>query len=193
MKRAHIPPLSAHRGIAKTCDLISRYFYWSGLTKDAKSFVLSCDICKEVKAPSHPLRPLMGKQRIVERPWQRIYKDLLGPHPRSKAGNTHLLVVLDQFSKFVLLHPIKKAIAVNIVPFLELNVFHLFGIPESVLADNGKQYISKMIASLIEKYGIEHITTAIYSPQANASERVNQSILSAIRVEIGNDQTDWSA
>lgn len=31
----------------------------------------------------------------------------------------------------------------------------------------------------------------VYSPQANASERVNRSILSAIRAYVSSDQRDW--
>lgn len=191
IKRAHDPPLSAHRGVAKTADFLRRYFYWPSLANDVKDYVIHCGLCKEVKAPTHKTRPLMGNQFVVERPWQRIFTDLLGPYPRSKNGNTHLLIVLDQFSKFVLIHPLRKASASQIVSFLEKSVFHLFGVPEEIFSDNGAQYTSRIFAKLLEKYGIRHMKTAIYSPQANASERVNRSILAAIRAELGNDQRDW--
>lgn len=135
----------------------------------------------------------MGKQFIVERPWQRVYTDLLGPYPRSKQGNTHLLIVLDQFTKFVLLHPLRKADAASIVSFLEHHVFHLFGVPESIVSDNGSQYTSREFSKFLKKYDAIHTITAIYSPQANASERVNQSILTAIRAEINGDQQHWDA
>lgn len=193
VKRAHLPPLSAHRGTSKTSELLQRWFYWPGMVKEVRDFVSKCQICKETKAPNKTLRPLMGKQFVVERPWQRIYTDLLGPYPRSKHGNTHLLIVLDQFTKYVLLHPIRRADASTIVLFLETNVFHMFGTPETILTDNGAQYDSRMFANLLRRYGITHTLTAIYSPQANASERVNRSILSAIRAELKEDQTDWDA
>lgn len=191
ISRAHVPPLSAHRGIAKTTELLRRYFYWPDLAKDVRKFVLGCETCKEIKAPCQALRPRMGKQFMVERPWQRIYTDLLGPYPRSKAGNTHLLIVLDQFSKFVLLKPLRKADASSIISFTETNVFHLFGVPEFLFSDNGAQYASHEFAAFLATYGVTHTKTAIYSPQANASERVNRSILSAIRAVIGTDQRNW--
>lgn len=193
ISRAHNPPLSAHRGMAKTTDLLQRYFYWPGLVRDVREFVSKCVICKEVKAPCQTLRPVMGKQFIVERPWQRIYTDLMGPYPRSKQGNTHLLIVLDQFTKFVLLHPIRTANSASIVSFLEHHVIHLFGVPESLCCDNGAQYTSREFSKLLKKYDIIHTLTAIYSPQANASERVNRSILAAVRAEINGDQRDWDA
>lgn len=191
--RAHVPPLSAHRGISKTADFLQRYFYWPGMVKDVRDFVSRCEVCKEVKAPNQTLRPVMGKQFVVDRPWQRIYTDLLGPYPRSKRGNTHLLIVLDQFTKFVLIEPLRKADAASIISYLERYVFHLFGVPESILSDNGVQYVSHAFENLLKKYGIQHTRTAIYSPQANASERVNRSILSAIRAEVSGDQRDWDA
>lgn len=191
ISRSHDPPLSAHRGVAKTIDLLRRYFYWPTLAKDVNDFVQNCGMCKETKAPNQTLRPLMGKQFVVERPWQRIFTDLLGPYPRSKAGNTHLLIVLDQFSKFVLIKPLRKANASSIISFIESNVFHFFGVPEHIFSDNGVQYVSREFAFFLKKYGVTHTRTAIYSPQANASERVNRSILSAIRAEVGADQRDW--
>jgi len=36
-----------------------------------------------------------------------------------------------------------------------------------------------------------YISTAIYSPQANASERLNRSVLAAIRAYVGQDHTNW--
>lgn len=41
------------------------------------------------------------------------------------------------------------------------------------------------------KLGISHIYTALYSPQSNASERVNRSIIAGIRSFLKNDQTSW--
>lgn len=193
ISRAHDPPLSAHRGTAKTFGLLQRQFYWPGMSKQVREYVGSCDLCKETKAPNVILRPSMGHRIVVDKPWQRLYTDLLGPYPRSKLGNTHLLIVLDQFTKFPLLKPIRNATATIITRYLETEVFHVFGAPESILTDNGAQYVSKMFADLLKKYGVAHIRTAGYSPQANASERVNRSILASIRSYIGDDHRNWDS
>lgn len=133
----------------------------------------------------------MGRQIIVDRPFQHLYIDLLGPYPRSKSGNSSLLIVLDKFSKYVLLKPLYKASAEHIIRYLETDVFHIFGVPETILSDNGVQFRSKMFEELLKKYGISHVRTATHSPQVNASERVNRSILAAIRAYIQPDQKDW--
>lgn len=189
--RAHNPPLSSHGGLVKTLDRLKQSFYWPKMASQVHDFVSKCDLCKETKAPNVTLRPLMGQQFEVSMPWQRLYLDLLGPYPRSKAGNVSLLIVLDQFSKFVLLKPLRKADSNSIIKFVENEVFHLFGVAESVLTDNGVQFLSKDFKAFLEKNGTAHVTTATHSPQANASERVNRSILSAIRAYITDDHRNW--
>lgn len=79
----------------------------------------------------------MGQPFKTERSFQRLYTDFLGPYPRSKPGNTTILIVLDHMSKFVWLKPLRKATAKNVVRYLEEDNFHMVGVPETVLSDNG--------------------------------------------------------
>lgn len=191
IKNAHDPPLASHCGIAKTVERLKRLYYWPKMTSQVHDYILGCSVCKETKAPNISLRPFMGIQTIVERPCQRLYIDFLGPYPRSKKGNCFLFIVLDQFSKFVWLKPMRKSSAAEVVKYLVAEIFHVFGVPESILSDNGVQFRSRDFENCMKSYGISHITTATHSPQANASERVNRTILSAIRAYIGSDQRTW--
>lgn len=86
------------------------------------------------------MRPTMGKYSEISRPFQKLYIDFLGPYPRSKSGNSMIVIVVDQFSKFVFLKAIRKASANAVVEFLKHEIFHLFGIPEILFSDNGKQF-----------------------------------------------------
>lgn len=74
---------------------------------------------------------------------------------------------------------------------METSVFHTFGVPEIILSDNGSQFKSGEFKSFLRRFGITQICTAIYSPQANASERLNRSVLAAIRAYIGKDHAQW--
>lgn len=102
--------------------------------------------------------------------------------------------MLDNFSKLVFfLKPIRKANAGNICRYLESDVILLFGVPKPLVSDNGVKFISREFTALLTKYGVQHITTALYSLQANASERVNRSIIAAIRWYLEEDQSQWDA
>lgn len=189
--KAHDPPLSSHCGYFKTLDKLKRYYYWPKMAVQVRNYISNCSTCKETKAPNTVLRPFMGGQFTSERPFQHLYIDLLGPYPRSKAGNTFIFIVLDHFSKFILLKPLRNATSAEIIKFMEKEVFHMFGVPERIMSDNGKQFVSKYMNELCNTYGVKQIFTPLYSPQANASERVNRSILAAIRAYVGSDHSKW--
>ena len=191
IKNAHDPSSAAHGGFVKTLEQIKRYYYWPRMAYHIKEYVNECTTCKETKAPNYTLRPPMGNQFKVERAFQHLYVDLLGPYPRSKRGNSYLFIILDQFSKYVLLKQLRQATSKNIIEYLDSEVFSVYGVPETLLSDNGVQFASKDFSELLSSYGIKHIFTASHAPQANASERVNRSILSAIRSYLGNDQREW--
>lgn len=193
LEQSHYSESVGHGGINKTLERLRIRYYWPGMVKDVQEVVKNCEVCKCCKSTNFIKRPPMGAQQITERPFQRLYIDFMGPYPRSKDGSAYLFVCLDHFSKFVLLKPMRKAVATEVIKYLEQDVFHIFGVPEFVHSDNGKQFISEIFKNFLAKYGVSHIKTAFYSPQANASERVNRSILQIIRSFLKENQTSWSA
>ena len=77
----------------------------------------------------------------------------------------------------------KKASAGNVIKFL-IQVFSYIWLTRS---DSFRQW-----QAICEcDYNITHMRTAIYSPQSNVSERVNQQVLSTIRAYLEKDQRDW--
>lgn len=74
---------------------------------------------------------LKGKEKEVSYPFQAISMDLLGPLLKSKSGTQYRMI--DQFSKFVLVYPLKGAITASIINFLKEQVFLIYGVPEIVM------------------------------------------------------------
>lgn len=189
--RAHDSPIASHGGIYKTLELIRRNFYWPGMVRDVRKYIQGCEICKTTKAPNFVMKPPMGNQNISIRPFQRLYIDILGPYPRSKGGYTGLLIVLDHLTKFHWVCPLRKFTASAIQTFLESQIFHVYGVPEVVVSDNGSQFKANEFNAFLTKYGITHTYTAYYSPQSNASERVNRSLIAGIRAYLKKDHKLW--
>lgn len=133
----------------------------------------------------------MGKAAETQRVFQRLFIDFLGPYLRSKAGNIGIFIVLDHLSKFVFLKPVKKINTEAVVKYLEGDLFMTFGVPETIVSDNGSQFRSATFQKLMSKYEINLVLTAVHSPQANTSERVNRSVICAIRAYLHPDQKDW--
>lgn len=188
----HDHPTSAHLGIRKTIGRISQKYYWPKMRVDISRYVRGCEVCQAHKVPRLLPTGLMGQPRKVDRPWQMISTDLMGPFPRSKNGNTFLLVICDWFTKFCLLFPLRAATGKAIAKHIENDVFLVYGVPEIIVCDNGPQYISKVLKSLTETYGISKLWyNARYHPQSNPTERINQVVKIAISSYIADDQRNW--
>ena len=191
IENAHNSATACHGGHAKTLFRIRQKYFWPGMANDVREYIDSCDMCKGVKASCKVLRPTMGNQIKTERPFQRLYVDFLGPYPRTKDGNSVIFIVIDHFSKFLFVKAMKKATSVNVINYLQSEVFNFVGVPQYLHSDNGRQFISKDFAAFLNTFGIQHVTTALYSPQANVSERANREIIAKLRCFIGRDHTKW--
>lgn len=110
------------------------------MLKDVREYVKKCETCKTTKAPNFVMKPPMCNQIVSYRPFQRLYIDFLGPYPRSKSGYIRLFIVLDHFSKFHWLCKLRTFKSKNIIDFLESQIFHIYGVPESIVSDDGTQF-----------------------------------------------------
>lgn len=187
---AHNSIVGAHFGIVKTLEFLQRTFFWAKMAKNVREYIRSCSICKQTKPVNYITRPNMGDFQVCLRPWQQIYIDFLGPYPRTAKHNAYIFIFLDKYSKYVLLKALPEASSKKIVEFLEDNVFKMFSVPEYVFSDNGRQFESRIFKDLLQKYSIKHLITPIYSPQANSSERVNRTLLSALRAYLNENHKE---
>jgi transposase InsO family protein len=182
---------NAHLGFVKTLDKIKRKYYWPKMGPMVKLFISNCETCKASKPLTQCTTPPMGKQKLADEPWQMISVDYLGPFPRSKTGNTYLLVVTDWFSKSVILKPFRAAESKSLKNFMENGVFLNKGVPEILLSDNGPQFVGREFRKLLKEYKVDHWLNASYHPQVNPAERVNKVIVSALKSYVGKDQSNW--
>lgn len=188
----HDDATAGHFGISKTLNRILELYYWPNIRQDVYRYVKKCTICGSSKSSNLPRAGLMGSYREINFPFQLVSADLLGPYPRSKNGNQYLLVVVDWFTKYVLVHPMPKATSRNIMKFIENQVFLVYGVPQIFCCDNGSQFISKDFKSLMEKYKVQKIYyNAKYHAQVNHTERINRSIITCIRCYIFDNHKEW--
>lgn len=67
----------------------------------------------------------------------------------------------------------------------------MYGVPEVIFSDNRTQFKANDLNAFFTSLGVQHVYTAYYSPQANASERVNRSVISGIRSYLKKGHTVW--
>ena len=191
LSKYHDEPTAGHLGIFKTYARISKLYYWPKLKADVARYVNKCKTCQAHKPEQKRPAGVMTRHPIVDKPWQMISTDIVGPLPRSTSGYSYVLVVADYFSKFVLFFPLRTANAASVVKNIEENVFLMFGVPSYVLCDNGSQFRSTLFRKMVASYKSKIIFNANYHPQSNPSERVNRVMKTMLASYIEENQRTW--
>ena len=96
----------------------------------------------------------------------RVGLDLVGPLQKAPGGFTHLLVAIDKFSKWIEDRPIGKIRSEQVVLFFTDIVFR-FGVPNSIITDNGTQFTGKKFLEFSDDYHIRVDWSAVAHPQTN--------------------------
>ena len=192
MTDAHSGEFATHFGTYKTLKKLQSIYYWPGMQKQVKKHIKSCDMCKAHKIKTAPPHGLMVTPKSVSTPMHTLSLDLIGPLPRSLGGFTYILSVIDIFTKFCWLFPLRQATSANITKHLENSIFLLYGTPAVIILDNASYFRSNTFKTLIEKYKIPRLFYGcVYAPQANTVERYNQTIETSLAILVGNDQRKW--
>ena len=118
-----------------------------------------CDMCQAHRKtpPEAPLHPWVNP----ERPWARLHIDFAGPF----LGRWFLILV-DAFSKWLEVHPMKAATSLATVKVLQ-SIFATHGLPNLIVTDNGSVFTSAEFGELMKRNGIKHVTSSPYHPASS--------------------------
>jgi transposase InsO family protein len=102
-------------------------------------------------------------------------------------GYTHLLVAIDKFSKWIEVRPLNNIRSEQAVAFFT-NIIHRFGVPNSIITDNGTQFTGRKFLDFCEDHHIRVDWAAVAHPMTNGQvERANGMILQGLKPRIYND------
>ena len=190
LELAHDIPLAGHLGKEKTGQRVLRRFYWPTVFKDVSEFCRCCTICQKTtnrRGSRAPLIPLP----IISEPFSRIAMDIVGPLPRSRAGNKYVLVLCDYATRYPEAIPLKSIDAEHVAEEL-MKVFARVGVPQEILTDQGSNFTSQLLAELYRLLHVHPIRTSPYHPQTDGLvERFNQTLKSMLRRTATNEGKDW--
>ena len=184
----------AHPGIRATRRLVSRKFVWKSLQKMVGEWTRTCIPCQQAKIHRHSKAPLADFP-VSTRRFDHIHVDLVGPLPPSR-GYTHLLTVIDRYTRWPEAIPLKDTSAISCAQALIGNWISRLGIPQHITSDRGAQFTSQLWSSISQLLGTELHHTTAYHPQANGMvERVHRTLKNALRASLTNlnwvDKLPW--
>jgi hypothetical protein len=106
---AHYSRVAGHFGVEKTVAMLQKHFYWPKLRQEVNKYIRSCTACAIAK-PTTKKQGLYTPLPTPDRPWESISMDYMSGLPSTKWGNDCVFVVVDHFSKMVILVACKKSI-----------------------------------------------------------------------------------
>ena len=190
LNKLHNDPMAGHMGGDKTKHSALRRFYWFGMRGEINLFIKNCHPCQRMKGPNRAPRhemALLPSGYVME----RVHIDHMGPLPATQLGNQHILVMVDAFSKFVWAAAVpdqKTETTANVL----VKWFSEYGIPHTIVSDQGMAFESRLIHSLCNQLKISKLRTTPFRPSANGlAERQNKTIATIIRTYCSRDPNTW--
>jgi len=189
MQELHVSH-GSHLGYDKILPVLQRRAWWQGMARDLKEFCRACIMCART-SPYNSERQGMLRPIVARLPWEMIAVDLKGPLPLGRDDERYVLAVMDYFSKFVVLIPIRRKFAAVVADEFEAQILNREGIPKTVVTDGGSEFRGEF-AELMKKHHIDHQTTLPYHHQANGLiERFMQSINKMVKIVAATDKKAW--
>ena len=188
---SHSSITSAHVGVKKTVGKLKQNFYWYKMTYSVKLWISKCEFCGARKRP-HKQAKFPLQEYKVGFPMDRVSTDILGPFPCSESNNKYILVVMDNFTKFVEAYAIPDQKAETVANKLVFEFFCRYGLPLDIHSDQGKNYQSGLFRQICRLLEVNQTRSSPYRACSNGMvERFNQSLLNMITTYVDQEQTNW--
>ncbi|CAL2259851.1 unnamed protein product [Prunus armeniaca] len=182
IREAHTSKVAGHFGVEKTLLNLRRYVYWPKMHLDVSRYIRGCVLCNTSK-PSNRKLGLYLPLPVPTRPWESISMDFLGGLPKTKSGNDYLFVVVDRFSKMVILIPCKKTVTGEGAAKLFFQyVWKHFGLPTSIISDRDSRFLGHFWRSLWGMMDTRLKRSTAFHPQTDGkTEVVNRTMVHLLR------------
>ena len=145
-----------HAGPRSLVSKVIRTDYlWPTMQVDALELVKKCDNCQRFK---NVQRLLAERMTMITSPWPFAQWgiDIVGPLPLGKGQVKFLLVAIDYFTKWVEAEALTTIMESRIQSFVWKNIICRFGIPLTIISDNGRQFNSQGFRDFCSSLGIKN-------------------------------------
>ena len=108
---------------------------------------------------------------VIPWPFHTWGLDLVGPVNPPSRGYIWILVATKYFTKWVEAVPLHKAIGGAVANFIKENIIVRFGVPHSIISDNGTLFVNSDVRKMLEFYHVKHHRSSPYYPQGMGKQK----------------------
>ena len=155
-------------------ELVTRNYWWPGVTRDVGKYVEGCDLYQRIKNRAEELVGKLKLSEVLEKPWTHLMVDFITKLP-VVAGKDAILVVCNRLSKMTyFVATTEETSAEGLARLFRDNVWKLYELSESVVSDRGPQFIAELTKELNRMLGIKTRLSTAFHPQTDGqTERMN--------------------
>nr|CAN82529.1 hypothetical protein VITISV_028061 [Vitis vinifera] len=155
------------------------------------TYVKRCDKCQRYAPiphmPSTTLKSISGPW-----PFAQWGMDIVGPLPAAPAQKKFLLVTTDYFSKWVEAETYASIKDKDVTKFVWKNIICRFGIPQTIIADNGPQFDSIAFRNFCSELNIRNsYSTPRYLQSNGQAEATNKTLITALKKRLELAKGKW--
>ena len=151
------------------------------MKSDAADYVKKCYPCQRM---SPILKSLVQDLVSISSPWPFAQWgiDIVGLLPTAPTQKKLLLVATDYFSKWTEAYAFFSIKDRDVTRFIWKNIVYRFGIPRSIVSDNGPQFDSRAYRDFCQKLKTKNLYSTPRYPQSNdQAEASNKTLLTALK------------
>ncbi|GFW34444.1 hypothetical protein TNCV_500621 [Trichonephila clavipes] len=124
-------------------------------------------------------------------PLSTYHVDFIGPLPSTNKNYQHIFTVVDAFTKFTWLYPVKTVSAESALEKLKQQQ-KTFGNPIRIISDRGSTFTSKLFNDYCDEENIQHLQIATGVPRGNGQvERIHRTLIPVLTKLSLDDSTKW--
>ncbi|XP_062477712.1 gypsy retrotransposon integrase-like protein 1 isoform X2 [Pezoporus occidentalis] len=187
LEKCHENAAGTHHGISRTLTLVESNYYWTSVTNDVKQWVYACQYCQAAKntattAPkTHPIK--------AEDPWTAVTIDLMGPFSVTNRSHKYVIIMTDLFTRWTVILPLHDISAAEVAKAIT-NVFFLYGPPQKMPIDQGKELVHEINEELFALFGMKQIVLS-YPQTDHVNARTCKTIKAFLNKYCINHPNDW--
>lgn len=179
-----------HHGERRTWQLLNEHFPGHSIPyRVVSEFVAECGTCQKVRlgmVAADTVKPLVRHLK-PEEVRSVVGVDTLTITPPDSAGNEYVIVVVNHFTKFCALYPVKKKDGLSMANAL-IQFFTSYGKFDAVMSDPGSDLMSEVVQHLQKWLGIRAIVSLIDRHESNGVEGTNKIILRHLRALVCDER-----
>ena len=146
------------------------------MQKAVQEYVKKCDQCQRFAPNIHQPRGVLNPLSNLG-PFTQWGLDIVSSFPKAVGNKRYLLVDIDYFTKWVETEPLTNIKDMDAKRFVWKNIVTWFGVPHTLISNNGLQFDSKAFRRYCCDLGITNRYSTSAYPQGNEQAKVVNKVI----------------